>query len=460
MLACLITHAGDRELARNLARHIASLGGVQTHECLIVTPSTNDLSGIEDVLRPHFQNIFVHRYTETMKGWPYGANEACAQAMMHIWANPELRYHYLMLEPDCVPTTRDWLTRIDNEYRRCGMPVLGVRIDTRQIGTNVVVGRHTVGVAVYPKNFPQICPLVRSLIDSTMGYFQQKAMPMPWDAMFGPYTCGKNLTADTTQIQHLSRVMQQTPQGIRWDCPTLDNAMQQARRDAVLIHGCKLPEFLPAIAGVPAVVAHPITPPPIVTSGFRRVIDNTFADLPAIPKPQKVAPDPRELAKKEFGIEFEITTPHFRRALDFYGGRMTWPKMKSHAAHLGVPIYGVKKPQLITAIVLKEAEDLKEPWTKDIPRPEPPPAPEVPVEDAPPVAVGLLPLSSSTSRAIVATGLNVTGGVVDEKGNIILPPQDGSRLGEERARKMQQLLQSRSGIIERARSGENVQQIA
>lgn len=249
MLVTLCTHNGDRPLTLSLAKQIRDLGGVNTHEALIVCPTGTDLSGIEDALRKVFLKVHVHFYAETMRGWPYGANEAAYHAMMHIHSSPELLYHYLMLEPDCVirPTRSDWLNRIDQEYRTGGKPVLGVVIPTMEIESRRVVGRHTVGVAVWPKLWPKICPLVKSLKEMTDGFKRQNSMPMPWDAYFGPYSARN--TAETQSILHLVRGYTRDERGMRWDCPDLNEAARQVTPNALLIHGSKNPSFLAHLNG-------------------------------------------------------------------------------------------------------------------------------------------------------------------------------------------------------------------
>lgn len=399
MLVVLLTHPGDRQLTVQLCDHIRFLGNVSRHECLIVSPNGTDMRGIEDVLREAFGNVHTYQYPATMSGWPYGPNEAAAQAMMHVWANPALLYHYLMLEPDCVPRDAHWLDYADNEYRRSGTAITGTKIDTVEVDTKRVVGKHVIGVAVYPKNFPKLCPLVRSLTNMTMEYYRKKAMPPPWDAYFGPYTV--RMTTETSLIQHLLRVRKVEPNGrVWWDCPSLQNAISQVRPDAVLIHGSKDPAFLPAITGrkpdanVPRQEQghdrqeHPRVPSgeivrqnqePPRESGREQGRD-CRGDVDGEQKPLTTEQKREERSRKrnyaalmeirkEYGFEAMPLTPEFTRSA-YFAVEMPWPKFRAYASKLGAQGFGKgnTKGEIINRVIAIEKEQRKEPWTKDLPK--------------------------------------------------------------------------------------------
>jgi hypothetical protein len=471
MLVVLITHLGDHYLAVPLCEHIRRLGGVKAHECLIVSPIGTPMQGIEDILRGTFGTVYTHQYAASLKGWPAGANEAAEAAMMYVAGNPMLRYHYLMLEPDCVPTTPEWLNRIDTAYRRVGQGVMGESIATQEMAPpHKIVGRHVIGVAVYPKNFAAICPLVRGISAMSVGYAAQGALPYPWDAYIGPYTM--RMLTETKLIQHLARQMFQTPDGPKFDCPSLEHALGQVRGDAVLIHGCKIPEFLSAVTKT--------TSPTYATQERDRHIGETNHEN-ASPKPEipqrheevRLAGDgqngarqpeaplapaataaltkeqakeqkriarqkERDLAsamkiRKELEIEAMPFTPEWRRTA-FLHTEMPWPKLRAYASRLGAGGFGKgnSKNAIINRVVRIEKEQQKEPWTKDLPisgsKEEPSqmagaqpseankkPSPEIPVEEAPPIPPGSFPVSQLQTT--------VTWGAVDKSGRVISEPQ-------------------------------------
>lgn len=466
MLVVLLTHPGDRNLAVPLCDHIRFLGCVSKHECLIVSPQGTELRGIQDVLAEAFFKTYIYQYPATMTGWPYGPNEAAAEAMMHVWTNPALLYHYLMLEPDCVPKDKHWLDYIDSEYRRSAVPMLGVRINTVAIGTNQVVGRHTVGVAVYPKEFPRLCPLVKNLVAMTREYHRQKAMPAPWDAYFGPYT--QKMTADTALIQHLAQVRKVEPDGRVWfDCHSLENALSQVRAEAVLIHGSKDPKFLAALTGRKTDAAQerestrPVEHPrnaqvqelrqsvePSRESGSGQngsgSRDERQSEKPltaAEQRKKKRAYAKAMKLRKQHGFAAMPDTPEFARSV-YFATEMPWGVFLSHASELGVP--GIRKTgskaKMIDAVISVEKGQRKEEWTKDLTR-EPADnveagvwpdgmgntvrdgVPEIPVEQAPPVPIGSMPVSPGVKTT-------VQWKEVDKNGNPIYDASEGNGLTE------------------------------
>lgn len=485
MLVVLPTHAGDRALAVNLCEQIAFLGGAHNHECLIVSPVGTSMDGIENVLRGAFGQVFTHQYTATMRGWPYGANEIASVAMMHIWANPSLRYHYLMLEPDCVPVRRGWLDMLDAEYRRSIMPgisILGVKIPTVEIGTNRTVGMHTVGVAMYPKDFPRICPLVASIGPASLQYRMQNAMPPPWDAYFGPYAAKQ--TAHTNLIQHLRRVRNQDAQGsVTWDCPSLENALSQVSPDAILVHGSKHPEFIHRITGRkpngktesqdhPKEQPRPVeiqprggeAQPALQDAGHdtrqngsqesSQGTSQVDAGTPPARLTGKEKIRLRQLAKKEevraqLGIEAAIGTPEYQRAA-FFHFDMPWGKLRKYATKLRVDTLRRTKAAIINDCVRVERKQRKEKWAKELPEEvpvaaAPASAPLMPVEEAP--LAGSFAVSTTAGSGGLTT---MCGGLATitpmPMGNAPVPqsaaPPSG-QLDAERQRKMRELLIAR-----------------
>jgi len=467
MLAALITHPGDRPLALRLCQQIKALGGVSTHEALIVSPFGTDMNGIEDVLRESFGLVHTLFYRDSLKGWPFGANEAAGEAMMHIAANPALRYHYLMLEPDCLPVTKDWLTMLDMDYRRSGMPILGVRLNTTEIDTGKVVGRHTVGVAVYPKDFAAKCPLVKGVANMSREYQQQHAMPMPWDAYFGPYTA--KMTAETNLIQHLSRVRMVDEKGVHWDCPSAENAMSQVDRNAVLVHGCKLESFFAQLTGQSHAETsqsqHPKEPARSQETRINRQdsVDSRqeggkqsserngshepsepvgkaldrYSKVPGVRK--------RQIAEKiktarERGIVSPIDTPAYDREAHFHFSAK-WNDVRAYAKeNLRLKVFGKTKGQLIAEIVATEIEQMKEPWTKALPRVSVPlvTAPILPVEEAP-----LETVNFGVSKAS-NTILNWSdAGDAETAAEAIAKAPQNNGLSPDMQRKMQQLIADR-----------------
>jgi len=395
MLVTLITHPGDRSLAVNLCARIQQLGGVQNHECLIVSPNGTNMDGIENVLKRCFQSVYTHQYAETMRGWPAGPNEAAAHAMLHCWTNPALRYHYLILEPDCVPNNDRWLDMIDTCYRNSGdgRHVLGVKtVNYNQQGQ--AVGKHTVGVAVYPKNWPELCPLVRTMGDMTFGYVQQNQVPPPWDVYCGAYT--NRCTAETPLIQQLTLTPSNEGGKFHWDC-SLESALQQVNPKAVLVHGCKHPEFLSKLTG---------TKPHAIDE--RKIESHDPAKhfgTPSRPAVRQDSPQAGVQSRSEASSghrilqspKEEITPAEVKRRAEIH--LMRWPRLKSYAASLKQPVHRISRPDMEKSVLEVERRERKEKWTQSLPPVESAVVEPIPVEEmAPPIVAP--PLSTSTMTAI------------------------------------------------------------
>lgn len=487
MLVALATHAGDRALAVPLAQHIRALGGVENHELLIVSPNGTNLAGIEDVLRGAFGRVHTHFYAETLKGWPFGANEAAYHIFSYVMAN-QLPFYFLVLEPDCVPippagmNRMGWLNEIELEYCRCGQQVLGVTIPTVAMDTMQTVGQHTVGVAVYPKNFMQLCPLIKSLVRATQSYQQSGGMPAPWDAMFGPYT--GRMTAQTQLIQHLPRNFTRNAEGMKWDCPSLEFALANVNPNAVLVHGCKHPEFLNRVtkgnyAATPRKIEHQPehfgnVERPLVRQSEEAPRDQSRAENGSRGSDQR---EQKEVAftgtkeeiklakqkarakakrdkymegrKKEDEIDFEINTPEFERAIQIFDNEK-WLEVKAYGRNLGLMMPpSWNKGRVVSEIVKIEREQRKMPWTSEL-------APVVAVPAAPVAAPPASPqdlvidpsarfMPSSSAKAALQSGRTEIplGGIARITSAAFVNGKseapNGSEMTPERIQKMMQL---------------------
>lgn len=230
--------SGDKPQAQALAELIRDMGGVESHHCLLVCPEGTDIAGVIEPLREAFGAVDTHTYAATLYGWPYGPNEVFAEAALLIAR--DARFHdFLWIEPDCIPTGPTWADQIAAAYRACGLPMLGVSTDTVAMDSRQVVGRHVIGVAVYPKNFAQLCPLVKSMTATSAAYRKANAMPKAFDAYFGAYTVPRN--AETRLIQHFWRSSEfRQESGVivagKTVAPGVENTVNP---EAILLHGCK-----------------------------------------------------------------------------------------------------------------------------------------------------------------------------------------------------------------------------
>lgn len=189
----------DRLMAIELAMHIECLGGTQNHRLMLFRPSDVSARGIAEPLKRAFGTIIETPYPPTLKGWPDGPNQAFQVACETIIRLPLPDTPWLWLEADCVPTTPRWLDLIEAAYRAARMPILGV-LNTTVDGAGKPVGEHVTGVAVYPKNFLKLCPIVRNLVTMSQEYRRGGGRCPAFDCYIAGYAV-KNC-AQTKIIRH------------------------------------------------------------------------------------------------------------------------------------------------------------------------------------------------------------------------------------------------------------------
>lgn len=164
MLTVLAFCARDRHLATTLAEWIRELGGVFNHKCLLVYPPTTTGLDIADRLATVFPRVDHYQTPDDVSGWPQGANLLMRRAAHQIQGT-KLAQPWLWLEPDAVPLRSTWLDEIEAEYKACGKPFMGARVDFSGSSDPKLkqIPVHMSGIAVYPPNAPTLAPgLIRA----------------------------------------------------------------------------------------------------------------------------------------------------------------------------------------------------------------------------------------------------------------------------------------------------------
>lgn len=222
-------------MALELAKHIACLGSVSRHKCILLHPNNIDGGEIERHLKPVFESVNNAPYTERLNGWPDGPNQCFFEAskLMQLGNEP-----WLWLEADCVPIRPSWLDDIASEYRFFGQPILGALCDTFGLDGKVT-GQHVTGVAVYPHDLIKRCPSLKSIMETTAAHRRQGHCPPAFDVYLTAYTV--KMCAPVQSIRHywksfgyeekegVVRCKFQAPYGIS----------DEVDMSAALIHGCK-----------------------------------------------------------------------------------------------------------------------------------------------------------------------------------------------------------------------------
>lgn len=160
ILVCVQMWAGDRDAAMSMLRLMADIAPNGKYDAdLLVAVRFDcpfDLAGIMQIARS-WRQVFTYRSTTKESGWPAGCNSVQHDVLRHYFEKcrrGEWKYEaILMLEADCAPLSRDWLQRINDEWKSCGKPVLGYARPTED-GTP----DHTNAVACYSQRLSQIRP--------------------------------------------------------------------------------------------------------------------------------------------------------------------------------------------------------------------------------------------------------------------------------------------------------------
>lgn len=237
MVAAFSFCESDHTMARELARHIECMGGVDRHHVLLICPEGVESKDIEDPIFSAFGNIHVAKYTEKRKGWPDGPNQCFAVAAEIVQAIPG-NEPWLWLEADCVPVRPAWLDEIEAEYRFGQKDIMG-NVNSTFGMDGKVSGQHVTGVAVYPHDFLKKCPVLRTIVESNAQYRAQGHLPPAFDCYIAPYVLPNYCESHTIQQFWKSHNFRESPDGIRCDFSKPYGASNVVRRDAVLIHGCK-----------------------------------------------------------------------------------------------------------------------------------------------------------------------------------------------------------------------------
>lgn len=221
MLCVLAFFSGDKHLAVNLANWIERLGGVSTHDCLLVVDKSTDSSGVIEPLRRAFKSV-IETSSEpagSQGTWGTGTTDATAANEMWLTAGDyvyhKLRRPWMWLESDAVPMRSSWLDEIENEYTRCRKPFMGAYVNIPPHEP------HMSGNAVYP-------------VDVAEHSLEMKIPnKIAWDYAGRRDTVGKQKAHFTQLIQHEYRVHGEAP-----TFPTRDS-LKIIRPGTAIFHRCK-----------------------------------------------------------------------------------------------------------------------------------------------------------------------------------------------------------------------------
>ena len=139
-------YSGDYQLLIKLFDWMKTLGGTENNRCLLV--KDNDIlpgqsRTAESSAKSLFSEVEHIEAEKGVNGWPGGPNRMFKSAI--AWIEQNSSSPFLWLEPDAIPLTRDWITKLEDEYWKAGKPFMGhvVQSDNKK-------DAWLTGVAVYP----------------------------------------------------------------------------------------------------------------------------------------------------------------------------------------------------------------------------------------------------------------------------------------------------------------------
>jgi len=155
----------ELEMAHRWFDWVAELGGTQGHRLFLIPTSETPIEAVIPKASAAFKGRFdvIKDYEGETSDWQQsqparsaaGPNSSFRQVAWHFFQfklGP-----WFWCEFDCIPTQRDWLDRLEAQYRIAvnnGKPFMGARVLIDR------VPEHMSGNAVYPQDVPAIAPSI------------------------------------------------------------------------------------------------------------------------------------------------------------------------------------------------------------------------------------------------------------------------------------------------------------
>jgi hypothetical protein len=207
-----------------------------SHDVLYVARPSDvaSLARASDKLKGCFRRASAHLFAgDGPRGWPYGPNFYWQQTILHL-AKTGNQQPWLWLEMDCTPLRQGWLDDLDQEYRECGKPFMGMFGESSVVGKTgktMLLSEHLVGVAIYPSQISNYLEIHdHAEFNVAFDYlYQYEMIPLSRESSLmhhGFRTKGFHLSEGKLKCIDASNL----PEGKRHDGPIAEGV--------VLHHGC------------------------------------------------------------------------------------------------------------------------------------------------------------------------------------------------------------------------------
>lgn len=225
----------DKAQAMELARLVADLEPVPRTDAIFMFTARFDCTHDPETIAHVSKKFPTYTYTTKRKfeGWPNGPNQMMADSYEHLverWRRGKLLADCVMfMEADCVPLHREWLSKLLEEYKACGKPVLGAWLKKGDANCEHINGNCIVAMNFYRKCPALMHPPSRGGWDATLAY---AILPngAPSKLIWSDYQLGQPHNPFKGD-ESLWRVR-------RYGCP--QNALYGQDLNPVYLHGCKV----------------------------------------------------------------------------------------------------------------------------------------------------------------------------------------------------------------------------
>ncbi len=217
-------HSGDAQDALDLLVWMGQLGSTPTHSAILAIDDGLEWGAAVEVLTAAnkvFRSVYFVSNDAPVTGWPQGANSLFWKAAEYC---KTINQPFLWLEPDCVPLTRDWLSRIHSTYGTQPKDgYLGHIYECNQPG---LPRQLLSGIAVYP-------PSAFDLISPRIGNQPHLAWDVSAAEVILPHATDSPLFHHFWGEKGLAPAFRQarTP-----ECPVNVRTLDHIRKGAVLFH--------------------------------------------------------------------------------------------------------------------------------------------------------------------------------------------------------------------------------
>jgi hypothetical protein len=169
MLIVVPVSSADEILIDNFANIINAFGPYPEHELLIVSRPSDSVYAVKlfKKIFKSFQYCDIHVFRhDGLRGWPLGPNFYWSETIWHLHVEKQNTQPWLWMELDMTPLKPNWINLLQEEYKACGKPCLGILENTTTVtldGVIVNLTKHLVGAALYPPNLTDFCSMWKNV---------------------------------------------------------------------------------------------------------------------------------------------------------------------------------------------------------------------------------------------------------------------------------------------------------